>query len=169
MLITTKTLIYLSEQQNKLDKYIFDKNNLFYDQKIFSKKICAFFVELGEFANEERSFKYWSRKPASALDIQLFEYIDGLHFLLSIGNDLQFPFADYEFVPVKQEMNLIDLYLLIYKNLGDFVYESNLENFEQLFNNYLTISQLNNYSNKKILDAYEIKNKINFERQDKEY
>ncbi len=52
------------------------------------KKMLALLVEIGELANETRCFKYWSNKPASEREVILEEYVDGLHFILSIGIDL---------------------------------------------------------------------------------
>lgn len=50
--------------------------------------MLALLVEIGELANETRCFKYWSNKPASEREVILEEYVDGLHFILSIGIDL---------------------------------------------------------------------------------
>ena len=46
-------------------------------------------MEFGEFANATRCFKYWSNKPSEAQDIVLDEYVDGLHFFLSLGIDIK--------------------------------------------------------------------------------
>src|SRR5438067_2344368 len=70
----------------------------------FNKLILAFLVELGECANEQRTWKYWSkdqaprvnkaRKPYMDLEDAEFynplleEYVDGLHFVLEIGLEL---------------------------------------------------------------------------------
>ena len=37
-----------------------------------------------ELANETRSFKFWSTKGPSANEIILEEYVDSIHFLLSL-------------------------------------------------------------------------------------
>ena len=55
---------------------------------LFVKKIIALHVELGELANETRSFKYWSKKGPSPREIILEEFVDVLHFTLSLGIDL---------------------------------------------------------------------------------
>ncbi|WFG97324.1 dUTP diphosphatase [Spiroplasma citri] len=39
------------------------------DDETFEKIILAFLVELAEFINEQRDFKYWSVKPASTKDV----------------------------------------------------------------------------------------------------
>ncbi|ARU91289.1 dUTP diphosphatase [Spiroplasma clarkii] len=60
-----KNLLAIVEKQKELDSAIISAKQLKSDKTIFSKKIVALLVELGEFINEERSFKYWSAKPAS--------------------------------------------------------------------------------------------------------
>ncbi|WP_342256867.1 dUTPase [Spiroplasma endosymbiont of Poecilobothrus nobilitatus] len=67
------------------------------DNETFEKRILAFLFELSEFINEQRDFKYWSVKPASAKDILLEEYIHVIHFLISIGNSLTVDFKAYQY------------------------------------------------------------------------
>ena len=64
------------------------QKNMTYNRKIVKRKMLALLVEIGELANETRCFKYWSNKPASEREVILEEYVDGLHFILSIGIDL---------------------------------------------------------------------------------
>ena len=59
---------------------------------LFNDKILALYVEVAELANETRCFKYWSHKPSSPREVILEEYVDGFHFLLSLG--LECGFAD---------------------------------------------------------------------------
>lgn len=73
------------ESQKKLDAHIAEKHE---NKLTFEDKIVAFVVELSEAANEIRWFKKWSNKEPSSKEIILTELIDGFHFLLSIGNDL---------------------------------------------------------------------------------
>src|SRR4051794_21413839 len=70
--------------QAELDSYIIDNHDL-KERNVFNEKYLAFLVELGELANETRCFKYWSTKKPSEKETILAEYVDGIHFLLSIG------------------------------------------------------------------------------------
>ncbi|PPE05439.1 dUTP diphosphatase [Williamsoniiplasma lucivorax] len=167
-MISQQTLIWLSQQQQKLDDYILKKINLATDQNYINKKIIAFFVELGEYANEERSFKFWSKKQASDLDIQLDEYIDGLHFLISLGNDLNFDFKHFQFETLNVENN-IETYFCILEHLNSFIKQQTSQTYEQLLNAFLMIAHIQNYSEAAILNAYKIKNEVNFERQNSNY
>lgn len=169
-MLSTQSIYKLSLQQEKLDANILAKHNLESTPEIFEKRIIAFFVELGEFANEERSFKYWSQKPAAPKDRQLDEYVDGLHFLLSLGNSLNYDFKNHEFGNENlSDIQLKTVYFEILSNLTSFAKSKKIQQFQNLFNDYLTIAQVCNYSETEILQAYDQKNAINFQRQINNY
>ncbi|WP_132945902.1 dUTP diphosphatase [Tumebacillus sp. BK434] len=73
--------------QRELDARIKAEHGL-HGQDLVPKKLLALQVELAELANETRCFKFWSKKPASGLDIILEEYVDVLHFALSLALEL---------------------------------------------------------------------------------
>lgn len=166
----------LSMKQRELDLYILQNNKLRSNSDITKKKLMAFWVELGEYANEERSFKYWSQKPSSSLDRQLDEFIDGLHFLLSLGNDFNYDFNLFNFSLPKAQ-NILDQYFVtfdyfhqlikIIDNCGD----SKLlwQTYDNLCNAYCGLGYLANYSTEAILSAYDKKHLINFQRQNNHY
>ena len=91
-------LTKLFETQKLLDEKIVKEKGL-EGQDLLSMKILALQVELGELANEWRGFKFWSekREPRTKLPITawgepyknplLEEYVDGIHFFLSIANE----------------------------------------------------------------------------------
>lgn len=87
----------LLKKQEQLDNYIIKSKNLdLKPQERLSNTILAMMVEVGEMANEIRCFKHWSNKSASSKEIILEEYIDVLHFFLSIANQLGFTENDIE-------------------------------------------------------------------------
>lgn len=87
----------LLEKQEQLDNYIIKSKKLdLKPQERLSNTILAMMVEVGEMANEIRCFKHWSSKPASDKSVILEEYIDVLHFFLSIANQLGFSEEDIE-------------------------------------------------------------------------
>ena len=88
----------LLAMQNDLDNYIIKSKHLEgLEPKVrLSNTIHALFVEIGEFSNETRVFKHWSNKGMSDKAIMLEEYVDGLHFFLSIANQLEFSAEDIE-------------------------------------------------------------------------
>src|SRR5690554_1595018 len=109
----------LFELQKELDQHIIREKGL-QGQELLDKKILALQVELGELAQNWRGFKFWSedQEPryetveiyvhgydgpgqdtrASIQEYQaqpiLEEYIDCLHFILSIGLELGYKNVD---------------------------------------------------------------------------
>jgi len=88
----------LLEKQKQLDFFIINTNNLHeLDPKVrLTNTTLAMMVEVAELANEIRSFKHWSKKPMSDKDVVIDEYVDVLHFFLSIANQLGFTSEDIE-------------------------------------------------------------------------
>ena len=76
-------LTKLYSMQRGLDSYIQQQRDEQSD--VFLEKGLALLVELAELANETRCFKFWSLKGPSENTIILEEYVDSIHFLLSLG------------------------------------------------------------------------------------
>ncbi|SFA51006.1 Dimeric dUTPase, all-alpha-NTP-PPase (MazG) superfamily [Parageobacillus thermantarcticus] len=105
----------LFELQRKLDEHIEREHPRQEDEDRLAKKILALQVELGELANEWRGFKFWSSDQAPRIGIPsvhydenlghdvveyvgpnpfLEEYVDCLHFILSIAIELGYTVDD---------------------------------------------------------------------------
>lgn len=169
-MISLKNLKWLQQKQLELDKYILKKNNLT-TQQTYEKRKIAFIVELCEFINEQRGFKYWSKKPASSINILLEEYIDGIHFLISIANTLNFDFKDFNYKKLENFKNLSisDLFLMVLDQFNSFCKNNTIDNFVEAFNLYLMIFEKLDCSEQFLIDIYSRKNEINFLRQDNNY
>ncbi|HFK2719144.1 TPA: dUTP diphosphatase, partial [Escherichia coli] len=80
--------------QRVLDDHIEQEHPRVEGEDRLTKKILSLHIEIGEMANElPEIFKFWSNKK-NDYDKALKEYVDGLHFLLSIGNELNFSECD---------------------------------------------------------------------------
>lgn len=163
-MLQKKTIKWLSDQQHFLDSKIVEKHKLVLNKDMLKKKIIAFWVELGEYANEEKSFKYWKQGDAGTRGIQLEEYIDGLHFIISIGNQVKFNFDDFAFISSKMTNN-IDCYFAIIEKTTKFVENQNDETFLDLLNAFLQIAVVQNMSEDELIVTYQAKHKKNQERQ----
>lgn len=96
----------LLEKQRELDQYIVDMQyNCIGDEvgkvngndkSFLGDRILALSVEVGEFANATRCFKYWSNKPSESKERLLDEYADILHFMLSVANTMGFTAEEIE-------------------------------------------------------------------------
>lgn len=74
----------LYEMQKTLDARIIREKGLD-GQDLLPNTVLALQVELGELANEWRGFKHWSNDREPRRDRMLEEYVDCLHFFLSIA------------------------------------------------------------------------------------
>ena len=156
----------LFQMQNTLDKRIETEHNL-EGVPLLQKKILALQVELGELANETRCFKFWSTKKPSSKDVILEEYVDCLHFILSIGIEKNFQDITLNIKPITSELS--EQFLNLYINIADFIICSSIDNYLNIFQNFLSLGQNLGFSEEDVENAYLYKNNINHERQDNGY
>lgn len=154
------------QMQKDLDDRIRVEHNLV-NSNLIEEKILAFQVELGELANETRCFKYWSLRPASARDEILEEYVDGVHFLLSIGLDLHT--TDLKIDQLVGEESLTKQFALLFELSGQLGKTKSLEDFINLFQHYIYLGKQLNFTPTDIEAAYIGKNEVNHQRQNQGY
>ena len=152
----------LFKLQMELDKKIVEQHSL-QNRSLSSEKILALQVELGELANETRCFKYWSTRKPSDKDVILEEYVDCLHFLLSLG--LEFKFTDVSVMASKSDASVTDQFINLYIDLNDFIICSSRDHYCTLFEDFLSLGSSIGFSEEDILEHYHRKNNINHERQ----
>ncbi|MBP2240681.1 dimeric dUTPase (all-alpha-NTP-PPase superfamily) [Cytobacillus eiseniae] len=158
----------LFAMQKGLDQHIESKHKL-EDADLFDRKILALLVELGELANETRCFKFWSLKQPSERKIILEEYVDGIHFILSLGLECGFEnegdyLADLE---IAQSVN--DQFLLIYEQTSKFRMSKSLRDYKYLLQAYLHLGEQLGFHSEETEQAYLAKNEVNYERQQAGY
>src|SRR5690625_1594587 len=112
--------------QRNLDKYI-ESNHQLEGQDLIEEKMLALLVELGEMANETRCFKFWSTKGKSDQGIILEEYVDNIHFLLSIGLEKGYHFTQIDpsksnETETKQFNYVFDCCLQFYRDQSEYNY-----------------------------------------------
>lgn len=157
-------LLHLFKLQKELDERILEEHNL-ESKKLLKEKMLALLVEVGELANETRCFKYWSNKPASEREVILEEYVDGLHFILSIGIDLG---VDKNFLFYKcaqPNKTVVQIFLDVYSKVIRFHDQPSITNYIELFTSYLLLGQALDFTQEEIEKAYLSKNEVNHERQ----
>ncbi|WP_297988245.1 dUTP diphosphatase [uncultured Anoxybacillus sp.] len=192
-------LVKLFEMQRQLDAHIEKEHPRQEGEDRLAKKILALQVELGELANENRCFKYWSndQKPRTNhrfshmdtgrhehgswsvpvyKDGQLEEYVDCLHFILSIGLELGMPHQlllgnaqenetlDDDFIALYGEVHT--LYLAYKCQLNKKVVRGY---YESVFEHFLTLGERLGYTWEQIEEAYMKKNTENHSRQERGY
>jgi dimeric dUTPase (all-alpha-NTP-PPase superfamily) len=179
----------LFELQRQLDEHIEREHPRQPGEDRLAKKILALMVELGELANCWRGFKYWSydQKPRTRIEVVtgqkmvdgviepiveyknplLEEYVDCLHFILSIGLECGLekyyktfhPFISYP-DDVAKQFNAV------------FWFANQMEHddyYEGLVNNFLGLGEMLGFSWQEIEEAYLQKNAVNHQRQENGY
>ncbi|MBO5529205.1 MAG: dUTP diphosphatase [Bacilli bacterium] len=152
--------------QEALDQEIALAHNVTYETT-FPRRLMALLVELGEFANETRCFKYWSVKGPSPKETILDEYADGLHFLLSLGIPLGV--SEYKHYFRVDEKDLTQAILNVYEDALKLREEYTVENYAKAFGDYLNIIPLFDYSSEEVIEAYLKKLSTNHKRQQNHY
>lgn len=149
--------------QKELDDRIQTKFGLTYGETNDRKKI-ALLVEIGELANELRSFKYWSVKGPSAKDVIVEELSDCIHFILSFkiaNGDNQMTF-NYD----KNDLDVNETILELYKQVINYQYDDQIN---KIIITALTLANKIGVSANDILAAYKAKNAKNHQRQENNY
>ncbi|TFJ93931.1 dUTP diphosphatase [Lentibacillus salicampi] len=156
----------LYTKQKQLDAYIESQHDLS-DKDLFREKYLALLVELGELANETRCFKFWSVKPRSKPSVILEEYVDGIHFILSLGLEKGYRYPTDAVNAI--ETDETGQFNRVYDHCTVFYHEPTEEHYHQLFESYLQLGVLLGFDEQGVKDAYLQKNEVNYERQDQGY
>ncbi|MFN4215622.1 dUTP diphosphatase [Exiguobacterium sp.] len=155
----------LFDQQRRLDERIKEEHQLSGNQ--FDERLLALHVELGELANETRSFKFWSTKGPSPQDVILEEYVDGMHFLLSLG--LALGYERESFPTGSSYLDATDAFLDVFRKVTNFGLSKTEAMYETLMAAYLELGYTLGFNEELIMMAYMSKNQVNHERQDQGY
>ena len=159
-------LIDLYNKQRELDANIASNHHVSY-QSTRNKRTLALLVELGEFANATRTFKYWSNKGPESKERVLDEFADGLHFILSLGLDQGY---EMDSLDVNDDENsLTDNLLESYHLVSNFYSSQSKENYIEAFKSYLRALYKLGYSWEEAKEAYYLKLQENYNRQNNNY
>lgn len=156
----------LLEMQKTLDERIIKLKGL-KGQDLVPGTILALRMELGELANElPEHTKHWSNKKNN-MDKVLEEYVDGLHFILSLGNQTRMAIrtstGSLKETNIQTQLNVLFDIITDFSNYRtEFVYYC-------LLQNYIGLGEMLGFSWEQIIQAYIAKNQVNRERQENGY
>lgn len=167
-------LSFFFNLQKKLDFFIHQKHKINY-KNTFYERLLALIVEVGEFSNETRCFKYWSLNKEISKKKMLEEYVDGLHFLLSIGLAMNYckkkiilpKFKKTKMKSLSQQM--VKSILIVYNQIIKLKNNCNIFYYEKVLKKYFSLIYLLGSSIEEIIEIYVKKNKINYKRQINNY
>ncbi|WP_249659293.1 dUTP diphosphatase [Lysinibacillus fusiformis] len=148
--------------QKELDNFIEQTQNI--QQDVFQEKGLALMVELAELANETRCFKFWSTKGPSAREVILEEYVDSIHFILSLG--LLKNYTTIEKWPVIEEQrHLTAIFLETQGAIWAFIQQPTEDRYLAIWQCYGLLAYNFGFTFEDVVRAYVEKNKENYNRQ----
>lgn len=156
-------LAKLFEMQKALDERIVREKGL-EGQDLLPNKILSLQVELGELANEWRGFKHWSSNREMRRDKALEEYVDCLHFILSIGLELGVD-INREFSPWWKFTDTTKMFLQLFWWFETLERDELLWDFPSFVELFLALGDLLGFTWEEVEQAYLAKNAVNHERQ----
>ncbi len=154
-------------EQAKLDNTICVNHHVTY-QNTLIQRLLALLVEIGECLNETRSFKYWSNKGPSKKEVILEEYVDALHFFLSLGLVIDINQKIYDIDEnIKVDTNL--QFLKLYQDVIYFSINLTSDNYIKALTTFLKLGYVLKFDKNDIIKAYNDKLLINYQRQENNY
>lgn len=158
----------LQKKQLELDKFIYESNNITDTGDIFYDKITALDVELSEFVNEVKSFKYWKKNKIMDKNKTIEEACDCLHFILSLANDMEVELKYIEAMKIAKDANL--LYRFIKATLWKDLYlDDNSESINKIFSLLIGLIKELGFTYEDLMKEYDRKYEINIQRQREGY
>jgi len=147
----------LKEIQGKLDYFIWEQSGKEFEIKSYKNMIrlsTSLLVEIGELANEIKTFKVWKKKKEINYEKAKEELMDVLCFFLGLSNLNEIKLKEKNFKTFPKFSYLAkndDNYFIFNKLLNDlFFYASKLRIDETNFNKYLVKQEYNQIYKKKI-------------------
>lgn len=173
----------LFEKQKVLMERIEKEHPVEPNEDRFSKRILALLVELGECANEQRTWKYWSTKrdPRTKVIVKepqgqcadiikyplLEEYVDGLHFVLEHGIEIEVdPMIQFK---LDVKINVVSQYLYLFDVISFYRNFRSIKNYKKILDAYMGLGYMLGFDLEQIEQAYDEKNAVNHARQDGGY
>jgi dimeric dUTPase (all-alpha-NTP-PPase superfamily) len=93
------------------------------------------------------------------------EYVDGLHFVLSIGIEIGFDKKLWAFKDVTECQSIENQFIWISIKAGALLINRTINDYAKLVSTYLGLGQMLGFEWEEVVEAYMDKNKVNHERQ----
>lgn len=136
------------------------------DNKLYEKNGIELLVEIGEFINETKVFKYWSVKNPNK-DKMLEEYADVITMILTFYHEYYIDLKDY-LIEIT-EKDLLVLFQEIYRLAINFLEKDSEIDLENLFIHVLYLGTLLEFQEDEVLNAIMKKHEIIENRLNSDY
>ncbi|RHZ37728.1 dUTP diphosphatase [endosymbiont GvMRE of Glomus versiforme] len=174
-MISLETWRMIQDKQKELDQRIYQQAQVDWKWRSFAnaKRLkLNILIEISEFANELKTFKIWHKKGEINQTKAQVELVDCLCFFLGLWNIYQIDFTNYQFFFPAEKKDFNDLLtqffsqsekLTILKKTRKLSKKAQQTYYDwlQIFSEITLKLQMNE---KKLLDVYNKKNKINQQR-----
>ena len=151
---------YINNQ--KLDKMFQEKYCT--EHKLYEKNVIEFLVELGEFVNETKVFKYWTIKKPDK-EKMLEEYADTITMCLTFMREFNEEIDDsYLHIETNDKLEVINY---LYSRITLLMKRENV--IKDIFYNLLYLGNLFEFKEEEVLDAINNKHKIIKNRLESDY
>lgn len=172
-------LATLYEAQAKLDADIIEKKHL-QGKNLLPNKMLALNVELGELSQEvQGEWKYWKEHTIRDDKRVLDEFVDVLHFALSVGNEYGYVAARRMIGNTQRAVTINEQLIATFDSVNDFWKSiggwlttddlSKFYSYENMIEKILELGNMLGFTDDQIETAYFKKNAINHERQEADY
>ncbi len=152
------------DNNKKIDEIFHTKYKNVNDYK--EKNYIGFLVELGEFVNETKCFKYWTIK-APNMELVLDEYADCVTGILTFYNDLNMVLDEIE-IP-KDNMNILEVINNLYKKGTELMHDISPKLVKDIFINLLYLGKLLSLDEDAVLEAIKKKQDVVLNRLNSNY
>lgn len=163
----------LQKKQLELDKFIYESNNINDIESLYDDKIIALDVELSEFMNEVKTFKYWKKNKVMDSNKVIEEACDCLHFILSIANDKEVILGEKRILKLFESIHDLNfLYICTKDILWRIIYsqvQCDAFNLQLLLELLIHILKELGFTYEDLIKEYDRKYEINIQRQREGY
>lgn len=157
-------LLNMYNAQRQLDEHIEQEHPRQLGEDRLLKKKIALLVEIGEMANEWRGFKFWTHKQMNRQKT-LEEFVDGIHFFLSLGNEME---LKLERINLFKHKTTLECLLDVYETVTTINHGQEYQ-YHLAFSRFLQLGELMGFTEEEIEHAYYAKNQLNHARQENAY
>ncbi|MBR3660305.1 MAG: dUTP diphosphatase [Bacilli bacterium] len=154
----------LYKNNMRLDKIFVDKYKD--DKRLYDKNIVELMVEISEFVNETKVFKYWTTKKPKQ-EKMLEEYADVITMILTFYSIYKLKIKEY--YPNIEETDILKLIMELYQKVYKFYEHNNKEILEEIFYYTIYIGTLLEFTESDVIEAIDKKQKIIEERLNSDY
>ena len=143
-----KFLEEVYKKNNILDDIFIEKfSNT--DNDMYRKNKLELLVEIGELANETKSFKYWTNKKPNR-ELVLLEYADCIIMTLCLFNYNNLKLEDIEFNKIN---DVNEEFAYLYKLGSEFYFSDNINVLKEMLFNLINLADLLNISKEEIIES----------------